>query len=59
MQLHPTSPCEWCGWENWVYRKRCRHCDADLVTHPDREIDVEVRLDHAAGVRSQPSHFPQ
>lgn len=53
MFLEPTSPCESCGWWNWVRRRHCRNCRHDLVQHPDAEIDVEVRLDYAAGVRSE------
>lgn len=53
MQLQPTSPCEECGWENWVRRKRCRHCNRTLSFHPNPEIDVEVRLDYAAAARSE------
>lgn len=43
----PQSPCEECDWENAVLRKRCRNCSADLVQHPERAIDIEVRLDVA------------
>lgn len=53
MQLEPTSPCEECGWRNWIYRRRCRNCGHDLVQHPEREIDAEVRLDYADGVRAE------
>jgi hypothetical protein len=49
MLMTDTSPCESCDWENWVRRRRCRNCGADLVMHPEPEIDHEVRLDAADG----------
>jgi len=53
MLMLDTSPCEKCGWENWIGRKRCRNCRADLVQHPEPAIDREVRLDYADGLRSE------
>lgn len=37
--------CPSCGWANNTIRKRCRNCGADLVMHPDANIDHEVRMD--------------
>lgn len=45
------APCPACGWENALLRKRCRNCHADLVVHPDPEIDREVRQDQAEAHR--------
>jgi hypothetical protein len=53
MMISPdmASPCEGCGWQNFVLRKRCCHCGASLVQHPDRDIDIEVRQDRADALR--------
>lgn len=43
--------CPSCGWANNTIRKRCRNCNADLVQHPDPDIDHEVRWDAEDGRR--------
>lgn len=46
-----SETCDGCGAVNFVLRRRCRFCGADLVQHPDPEVDREVRLDAEDGRR--------